>query len=280
MVTGENREPRRLRAAVEFSEQVADLSIHQRHFPVVRTPFSFLAQVGRRLVGIVRIVVVDPQKPGLGRAPDPIESGTGGLIRPSLGESLGAELVVVVGKTTVQAMVGCQRKPTHERCRPVPQNREALGESGDLSQHLTVGPGSVMPWQEAGHHGSVGGKGHRSRRHRGRKTKTSRRQGVEIRSVLSLGDPSQRIGTQSVDGENQDIGMGFLTKRHRRGTWPPGQHRAGQQARENESRPQGPRFLAEHSSHGFSCPGFYRASNHQKRRPRRTAFSIDRVRTD
>ena len=130
----------RLPSLPERLQQAAQLAVDERDFSVVgrrAEPFSQIRR--RRLIGRMRVVVVDPQKPRALRSgrgalwPEPTEGRARRVVRVPL-DVRGApaivaprQVVVVHLEPAIEAEPAIERKPRHERPGAVAALPEVFG---------------------------------------------------------------------------------------------------------------------------------------------------------
>ena len=193
-------------------EQPADLAVHERDLARVARGRRSPPRPPRRVVGRVRVVVVDPEevRPARGRASRPGQGRVGHRRRVPLGiavlaDPLGGHPVVVEWRSRGRGR-SAGRGPATPRTRrwhsrgpqgPVASVGRPAG-SAAVPLSWTPWPGRIQPGEER----AVGGQGQRRRGERPRVARPPGRQGVEVRGEAPahpLG--AEVVGAGGVEGE-------------------------------------------------------------------------------
>jgi hypothetical protein len=214
---GEDERARERAPAFEVAQQPADLRVHERHFAVVRRGAKARGQVAGRLVGGVRVVVVQPEEKGRrrsGRGTEPAQRGVGGGIGGALDvrsapRVVAAGQVVVVGReAAVETEAPVEREARDERRGPVSRTRELLGRRLHLRRHhvAAVVAHAMADRGEAGEHRGVRRTGEWHVRDGRREPHPARGQRIE-RGRHGRGVPvgAEMVRPQRVDGDEEDV---------------------------------------------------------------------------
>ena len=138
---------REITRTFQTAEQSADLRVHERHLTVVQAIGKTRRERRRRCVWCVRIEVVDPREPRLGRRRARLAAGRAHLIEPThdtirrrirgtlrVRRTAGSpcQPVIVDVEARCKAEPVIERKPRHECGAAVPRVRQPSGERANL----------------------------------------------------------------------------------------------------------------------------------------------------
>ena len=198
----------------QLREQAPDLAIHVCHLagiPLVARP---VLPVAGRLVGRVRIVVVDPQKIGpVARGPGrPCQRGVGDRFGAALRVSLlphplGDHRVVVQREAPAEAEAAIEHPRRHERGRVVSVTGEDGRQRRDVGgkRRNAIVAHAVLGRVQPGHEAAVRWQGQRSRRERAGETRAGAGEGVEVGGEGLAGDDSAHVvGASRVEGQQDE----------------------------------------------------------------------------
>ena len=128
VIAGEHDRDRTVHLLLKRGSESSELSIHERNLAVVRLFRIAAAKRFRRRVGIVRIVVVDPEKERLRRRPlQKVDRAIRRLLRGPFGTSA-RQLVIVNIESSRQSEAPRQGEGRHERRRSISGRMQSFAD--------------------------------------------------------------------------------------------------------------------------------------------------------